>query len=82
MGCPRCRGFGTFGRVAVAEYLPASPALRTGIARRLPLDELRDLARTSGLQPLRNRALELVQEGLIPIRELRDMLPPGALAGE
>ncbi len=82
MGCPRCRGFGTFGRVAVAEYLPASPALRTGIARRLPLDELRDLARTSGLQPLRDRALELVQEGLIPIRELRDMLPPGALAGE
>jgi len=81
-GCPRCRGFGTFGRVAVAEYLPASPALRTGISQRLPLDELRALARTSGLQPLRTRALELVQEGIIPIREIRDMLPPGALGGD
>lgn len=81
-GCPRCQGFGTTGRVAVAEYLPASPELRTGISRQLPLDELRQLARTAGLQPLRTRALELVQEGVIAFPEMRDLLPPGALAGE
>ncbi len=80
-GCTRCLGYGTTGRVAVAEFLPASPALRIGISHQLPLDELRQLARTAGLEPLRDRALEMVQEGLIALRELRDLMPPGALAG-
>lgn len=81
-GCSRCFGYGTSGRVAVAEYLPASPTLRIGISHQLPLDELRQTARTAGLDPLRTRALEMVQEGLIALRELRDLMPPGALAGE
>lgn len=81
-GCSRCDGFGTLGRVAVAEYLPASPALRIGISRQIPLDELRIVARKAGLQSLRTRALELVQEGVIPIREMRDLLSAEALAGE
>lgn len=81
-GCSRCFGYGTTGRVAVAEYLPASPTLRIGISHQLPLDELRQIARGAGLEPLRTRALELVQEGVIALRELRDLMPPGALAGE
>jgi type IV pilus assembly protein PilB len=81
-GCESCSKYGTIGRVAVAEYLPATPTLRIGISRQLPLDELRALARQAGLRPLRERALELVQEGVIALREMRDLLPPGALAGE
>ncbi len=81
-GCDRCFGYGTSGRVAVAEYLPATATLRIGISHQLPLDELRQIARTAGLEPLRNRALELVQDGVIAVRELRDLMPPGALAGE
>lgn len=81
-GCERCFGYGTSGRVAVAEYLPATATLRIGISHQLPLDELRQIARTAGLEPLRKRALELVQDGVIAVRELRDLMPPGALAGE
>lgn len=81
-GCSRCFGYGTAGRIAVAEYLPASATLRIGISHQLPLDELRRMAREAGLDPLRTRALALVQEGVIALRELRDLLPPGALAGE
>jgi type IV pilus assembly protein PilB len=81
LGCSRCSGSGTYGRIAVAEYLPATAALRSGIAHRLPLDELRSVAREAGLRPLREEALDLVQRGLIGFGELRDMIPPDHLAG-
>jgi type IV pilus assembly protein PilB len=80
-GCPRCGGNGTYGRVAVAEFLSANAELRTGIAHRLPLDELRSLAVKAGLRPLREEALAMVQDGLIAFTELRDMIPPDHLAG-
>jgi type IV pilus assembly protein PilB len=80
-GCERCSGMGTFGRVAVAEFLPVGPKVRLAISRQLPLDELRDVARSSGLRPLRDEALLMVQSGLIGFAELRDMIPPDALGG-
>lgn len=80
-GCDRCGGVGTFGRVAVAEFLPVGSKVRLAISRQLPLDELREVARTSGLRPLRDEALLMVQSGLIGFAELRDMIPPDALGG-
>lgn len=80
-GCERCGGFGSYGRVAVAELLPATPELRTAISRRPPLDELRELARAAGLIPLRENALDLVRKGVIAFEELRDMIPPDQLRG-
>jgi type IV pilus assembly protein PilB len=80
-GCERCGGHGTYGRVAAAEFLPVTPALRIGIAHRLPLDELRMVARGAGLRPLREQALAMVQQGLIAFSELRDMIPPDQLGG-
>ena len=68
------------GRVAVAEYLPPSPALRRAISVRLPLDELRDVALGHGLVPLRAYALALVNQGLIPFTELPLLLSPERLA--
>jgi type IV pilus assembly protein PilB len=80
-GCERCGGVGTFGRVAVAEFLPVGSKVRLAISRELPLDELRDVARQSGLRPLRDEALMMVESGLIGFAELRDMIPPDALGG-
>jgi type IV pilus assembly protein PilB len=80
-GCPRCSGVGTYGRVAVAESLPVTAALRLAIARQLPLDELRAVARAAGLRPLREEALEMVKAGVIAFGELRDILPPDAIGG-
>ncbi len=73
-GCARCAGRGTYDRVAVVEHLPASPRLRLGIARHLPLDELRTEARAAGLSPMRTQALALVHDGVIPFEELRAIL--------
>jgi len=80
-GCPRCSGVGTYGRIAVAEALPVTAALRLAIARQLPLDELRAAARAAGLRPMREEALEMVKSGVIAFGELRDMLSPDSIGG-
>jgi type IV pilus assembly protein PilB len=81
-GCDYCRGTGCYSRIAAIEYLPASPALRLAIAHRATVDELREHALTAGLMPLREHALMLVQAGIIPLEELKMMLPPERLAPE
>ena len=80
-GCERCDGHGTHGRIAVAEYLTVSPRFRVGVAHRLTVDELREVARADGLRPLREEALALVQRGIIAFTELRDLLTSEHLAG-
>ncbi len=79
-GCPRCSGLGTYGRVAVAEHLPITSEIRHAISRQAPLHELRVVAKRAGLLTLRNQGLQMVQSGLIALRELRDMIPPDMLS--
>ncbi|MES2306717.1 MAG: GspE/PulE family protein [Gemmatimonadota bacterium] len=79
-GCDHCHGSGCYGRIAAIEFLPASPELRVAISRRATVDELRGFALRAGLLPLREHALQLVREGVIPLEELRTMLPPERLA--
>jgi type IV pilus assembly protein PilB len=79
-GCARCSWRGTFGRVAVVEHLAVGPALRSAIALRPPLDELRSVAFRAGLVPLRDEALAAVAAGSIALDELRSLLPPERLA--
>ncbi len=81
-GCDHCRGSGCYGRIAAIEYLPASPDLRKAISRRATVDELRGHAIAGGLLPLRDHALSLVNAGIIPLDELKMMLPPERLAPE
>lgn len=73
-GCERCRGLGYRGRIAVGELLPTSRELRLAIAHHAALDELRDVARATGLHPLRRSALEQVERGEIAFEELRRLL--------
>ncbi len=80
-GCARCGGAGTHGRIAVIEYLRANAALRTGIAHRLAMDELREVAIGAGLVPMRESALDLVRAGVIPLSELPSLLPAERMAG-
>jgi hypothetical protein len=58
-----------------------SAEFRLGVSHRLPVDELRALARKGGVRLLRDEALILVQRGLIEFGELRDLLTSEALSG-
>jgi len=81
-GCDHCHGSGGFGRIAVVEFLPASPDLRSAISRKVTVDELRREAIRAGLIPMRDHALELVADGVITLDELKNMLPPERMAPE
>ncbi len=73
-GCDRCSGTGTRGRVAVVEFLQVDAEIRRAISRRVVLDDLREVARGTGLSSLRDSALDLVQHGVISMAELYDVL--------
>jgi type II secretory ATPase GspE/PulE/Tfp pilus assembly ATPase PilB-like protein len=66
--------------VAAIEFLPVTPRLRRAISARPPVDELREVAVTSGLATMRRGALELVQAGRIAFEELAEFLTLEQLA--
>jgi type IV pilus assembly protein PilB len=79
-GCEHCNNIGTRGRIAVVEHLPSGPVMRRAIAKDLPVDELRAAAHKAGLTSMRDQALALVQQGLIPFEELQWVLPADQLS--
>ncbi len=79
-GCDRCGGRGTFERIAVVEVLPVGAELRRAISKRLPLDDLRTVARSRGLIPMVHQAVDMVVGGVITLTELPSMLSVEALA--
>jgi general secretion pathway protein E len=69
-GCGECRGTGYQGRRAVAEILALDDRLRTLIAQRAPLAEIKAEARLQGMRSLRDAALQLAREGLTTLEEV------------
>jgi type IV pilus assembly protein PilB len=74
-GCDACDGTGYHGRIAIVEYLPMNAGLRDVIAHGSTLEELRAAARASGIVSLRERSLELVQDGTIAFESLPRFIP-------
>ncbi len=81
-GCARCRGRGTHGRIAVVEFLPVHAEMRRAICRTLPVDDLRKIALSAGLITMRDSALQLVRDGIIPLSELPRILPAERMVAE
>ncbi|MEJ8566576.1 ATPase, T2SS/T4P/T4SS family [Elongatibacter sediminis] len=81
-GCSACGDRGTKGRVAVLEFLRASADVRSAITRRVTVDELRQVALGAGMITMRDSALKLVTDGVIPLSELPRVLPAERMAEE
>ncbi|MCB4361764.1 GspE/PulE family protein [Quatrionicoccus australiensis] len=71
VGCPACRGTGYQGRSAIVEILALDDVLRTLIAQRAPLSEIRSAARAQGVRNLRDAALALAAQGKTTLEEVR-----------
>jgi general secretion pathway protein E len=69
-GCGECRGTGYRGRRAVAEILALDDRLRTLIAQRAPLVDIKAEARRQGMRSLREAALQLAREGQTTLEEV------------
>lgn len=70
-GCIKCNDRGTRGRIAVTEFLPVQARMRRQIAIRDSVEGLREAAADAGIVTLRDTAIRLVAEGVIPQDELR-----------
>ena len=75
-GCGECRTTGYRGRRAVAEILALDDRLRTLIAQRAPLAEIKAEARRQGTQSLRDAALQLARAGLTTLEEVARVTQP------
>jgi general secretion pathway protein E len=69
-GCGHCRGTGYHGRKAVGELMVLNDEIREAIVSRVPVRQLKELARQAGVQLIRTAALELVRRGETTIEEV------------
>jgi type IV pilus assembly protein PilB len=81
-GCNQCSQRGTRGRVAVVEFMQVNADFRDIISRQPPLGELRWRALDAGLITMRDSAIDLVVQGVIPMSELPRLLPAERMAPE
>jgi general secretion pathway protein E len=69
-GCGHCRGTGFKGRKAIAEVLHLTDEMRELIVARAPIRQIKEAARSSGTQFLRESALVLVSRGETTLAEI------------
>jgi general secretion pathway protein E len=70
VGCDACAGTGYRGRTGIYELLVVDEAFRARVVAHAPLDELRSLARASGMVPLVDDGMRLAREGLTTVEEV------------
>lgn len=66
-GCPKCRGTGYKGRIAIMEVLPMSKDLRQDIMAGISAKEIGAKAHAKGLLTLKDVGLQKVKDGLTSI---------------
>ncbi|MCB0970225.1 MAG: Flp pilus assembly complex ATPase component TadA [Acidimicrobiales bacterium] len=70
VGCPACSGTGYTGRIGVYEVLRGTDEMRDLVVRNATLDEIRTLATSQGMVPMREQALRLVEDDVTTIAEV------------
>ncbi|HSG53373.1 MAG TPA: ATPase, T2SS/T4P/T4SS family, partial [Rheinheimera sp.] len=81
-GCTRCNGRGTLGQIAVFEFMLVNTDIRNAISQQKTATELRWQALDGGMITMRDSALNLVVEGIIPLSELPKVLLQERMAPE
>ena len=81
-GCNRCNGRGTLGQIAVFEFMLVNTDIRNAISQQKTATELRWQALDGGMITMRDSALNLVVEGIIPLSELPKVLLQERMAPE
>jgi type IV pilus assembly protein PilB len=69
-GCPECGNVGYSGRTAIGEILELTDEVKEMILDKKPTSEIKKLAMTQGMTPIRRNGLEKVREGVTSFDEL------------
>ncbi|MGB2823066.1 MAG: ATPase, T2SS/T4P/T4SS family [Phycisphaerae bacterium] len=70
IGCSKCRNTGFSGRIGTYELLIISDMLRDRISANAPVNELRSLAKESGMVTLHQDGMSKVKAGLTTVEEV------------
>ncbi|HFK7188296.1 GspE/PulE family protein [Serratia odorifera] len=73
-GCEECRHSGYRGRLALAEVLYFSDAMKEALVSRAPIRRLREVAYSEGFIPLKDIALRAVLEGKTTLQEVNRVI--------
>lgn len=74
VGCPRCRGTGYRGRIALAEVLVMNEMLESMILEQRPYLEIQRVLREAGFQDLKSQGKKLVAQGLTSWSEIQRVI--------
>lgn len=74
VGCPRCRGTGYRGRIALAEVLVMNEMLESMILEQRPYLEIQRVLREAGFQDLKTQGKKLVVQGLTSWNEIKRVI--------
>jgi type IV pilus assembly protein PilB len=69
-GCPKCRNLGFSGRIGIYELLVPDDAMIDLISSGATLNQIRELARSQGMKPLRADGMEKVKAGITTLEEV------------
>ena len=69
-GCEKCNHSGYRGRVALYEVLLLTETLRSLLAQRLPLSEIKSMARKEGMKTLFESGVKKMKEGMTTVEEI------------
>ncbi|QGH62005.1 GspE/PulE family protein [Serratia proteamaculans] len=73
-GCTQCRNSGYHGRLALAEVLQFSDAMKEALLARAPLRQLRECALREGFIPLQQIAVNAACNGLTTLQEVKRVI--------
>ncbi|KOC88875.1 GspE/PulE family protein [Winslowiella iniecta] len=74
VGCEHCRHSGYHGRLALAEVLHFSDAMKEALLARASLRQLREVAMKEGFVPLQQIAIEAASHGFTTLQEVRRVI--------
>jgi type IV pilus assembly protein PilB len=69
-GCPKCKNLGYSGRIGIYELFVPDEKITEMIAANVPLNEIKDAARASGMKTLRDDGFEKVKAGVTTLEEI------------
>lgn len=70
VGCVKCNDTGYIGRIGVYEILQTSSRIREAIRKKWPTDAIQEIAESEGMRPLKERAIELVFQGITSVEDI------------
>ena len=82
MGCKTCNNTGYKGRIGLYEVLVMTPQLRDGVERSATMAELQKAAPPGSYISMRRYAKFVMDKGLVSPKDVLEILPPAATAGD